>query len=184
MKRTVIATVTIMAMSISPVYAGDARPLYDWMKALDGEWLLSPADQQEGKATQHKLVAPLLGTDAVGMSFSLIGKESTVQENLLPGTGKEMVTMYHCQDMSCSQVKATHYCVKQNQPEMLVDLSSTGDKLVYNCDMSTVLCQSGQDHVHNISHELSADGKHLKTTYTSWKDGKYLKDSAYHFDRK
>ena len=114
MKRTVIITVTIMAMLISPVYAGDARPLYDWMKALDGEWVLSPVDQQE----------------------------------------------------------------------MLVDLSSTGDKLVYKCDMSTELCQSGQDHVHNISHELSSDGKHLKTTYISWKDGKYLKDSAYHFDRK
>jgi len=55
MKRIVIITVTIMAMLISPVYAGDARPLYDWMKALDGEWVLSSVDQQEGKATQHKL---------------------------------------------------------------------------------------------------------------------------------
>lgn len=53
MKRTVIITVTIMAMSISPVCTGDARPLYGWMKALDGEWVLSPVEQQEGNATQR-----------------------------------------------------------------------------------------------------------------------------------
>ena len=177
-------TVALIALLISPCHADDARSHFNWMKGLEGEWVLSPADQQEGKATKHKLVAPLVGTDAVGMSFKLVGKGSTVQENLLPGTKKEMVTMYHCGDAACSQVKATHYCVKQNQPEMLVDLSSAGDKLVYNCDMSTELCQSAQDHVHNITHELSSDGKHLKTTYTSWSGRKYLKDSVYHFDRK
>ena len=154
------------------------------MKGLEGEWVLTSADKQEGKATKHKLVAPLVGTDAVGMSFKLVGKGSTVQENLLPGTKKEMVSMYHCKDASCSQVKATHYCVKQNQPEMVADLSSTTNSLSYNCDMSTELCQSGQDHVHKIKHELSDGDNHLKTTYTSWKDGKYLKDSVYHFDRK
>ncbi len=61
-----------------------------------------------------------------------------------------------CRDVSCSQVKVTHYCVKQNQPEMLVALSSSGNshKLVYNYDMSTELCQSGQDHVHKITYGL------------------------------
>ena len=67
---------------------------------------------------------------------------------------------------------------------MLADLSSSGNRLVYNCDMSTGLCNSEQNHVHKITHELSTDGKHLATTYTSWKDGEYLKDSVYHFDRK
>jgi hypothetical protein len=154
------------------------------MKMLEGDWVLSSADQQEGKTTQNALVAPLVGTDEVGMNFKLIGRGSTVQENLLPGTAKEMVSMYHCKDASCSQVKATHYCVKQNQPEMLADPSSTANLLVYNCDMNTPLCQSGQDHVHKITHELSDGGKHLKTTYTSWKGGEYSKDSIYHFDHK
>ncbi len=161
----------------------NARPQYQSMTTLQGEWILSPADQQQGKATQHKLVKPLIGTDATAMRFKLIGKGSTVQENLLPATKKEMVTMYHCQDMECSQVKATHYCVKQNQPEMLVDLSSTSTKLVYDCDMSTPLCQSEQNHIHKITHELSNNGNHLKTTYTSFNNGTYLKDSIYHFDR-
>jgi hypothetical protein len=174
----------LMTCSFLSHATDNARPQYQSMTTLQGEWILSPAGQQEGKATQHKLVTPLIGTDTTAISFKLIGKGSTLQENLLPATSKEMVTMYHCDDMECSQLKATHYCVKQNQPEMLVDLSSTSTKLVYNCDMSTALCQSEQNHVHKITHELSENGNHLKTTYTSYNNGAYLKDSIYHFDRK
>ena len=184
MKKEILSLIIVSIFLSMPCYADGARQIYNSMQGFEGEWVLSPADKQEGKATKHKLVAPLVGTNAVGMSFKLVGKGSTVQENLLPDTKKEMVTMYHCKDVSCTQVKATHYCVKQNQPEMEADLSSTANLLAYNCDMSTELCQSGQNHVHKIKHELSDGGKHLKTTYTSWNDGKYLKDSVYHFDRK
>ena len=184
MKKEILSLIIVPIFLSMPCYADGARQIYNSMQGLEGEWVLLPADKQEGKATKHKLVAPLVGTNAVGMSFKLVGKGSTVQENLLPDTKKEMVTMYHCKDVSCTQVKATHYCVKQNQPEMEADLSSTANLLAYNCDMSTELCQSGQNHVHKIKHELSDGGKHLKTTYTSWNDGKYLKDSVYHFDRK
>ncbi len=48
----------------------------------------------------------------------------------------------------------------------------------------TSLCNSAEDHVHMIKHELSADNSHLKTTYTIFNDGKFEKDSIYHFDRK
>ena len=184
MKKEILSLIIVSIFLSMPCYADGARQIYNSMQGFEGEWVLSPADKQEGKATKHKLVAPLVGTNAVGMSFKLVGKGSTVQENLLPDTKKEMVTMYHCKDASCTQVKATHYCVKQNQPEMEADLSSTANLLAYNCDMSTELCQSGQNPVHKIKHELSDGGQHLKTTYTSWKDGKYLKDSVYHFDRK
>ena len=177
---TLLITATLLT---PPCLADSASAIYQSMTGLEGEWRLSPADQQQGKATQHKLVAPLVADNAVGMSFKLIGKGSTVQENLLPGTKKEMVSMYHCLDAACSQVKATHYCVKQNQPEMLADPASTATLLVYNCDMRTALCQSGQNHIHTITHQLSDSDSHLQTTYTSWKDGKYLKDSIYHFDR-
>lgn len=184
MKKTILVIVAFAIFSWGPCFADDAIQIYQSMTALEGDWVLSPAGKQEGKATKHELVAPLVGTDEVGMTFKLIGRGSTVQENLLPGTKKEMVSTYHCKDAQCSQVKATHYCVKQNQPEMLADSSSTADMLVYNCDMSTPLCQSRQDHVHKITHELSDGGKHLKTTYTSWKDGEYSKDSIYHFEQK
>jgi hypothetical protein len=161
-----------------------ARAQFDWLKQLQGDWVLAPADQQEGKATQHKLVAPIVGTDTVAMRYRIIGKGSTIQENLLPGNGKEMATMYHCNDPGCSQVEAKHYCVKQNQPELIAEASTSPDTLVLNCDMDTGLCQSDENHIHQIAKELSADGNHLKVTYTSFEKGKHVKDSVYHFDRK
>lgn len=187
MKILSLAAVIVLSLLSTSASAGNSdssRDLYLWMTSLEGDWMLAPADQQEGKATHHKLVAPLVGTDTTAIRFRTIGKGSTVQETLLPGTKKEMVTMYHCYDSVCSQVKATHYCVKQNQPEMFADPSSHGDSVVYNCDMNTALCQSRENHIHNISHTLSDGGNRLKTVYSSYADGKAVKQSTYHFVKK
>ena len=110
----------------------------------------------------------------------------TVQENLLPGTGKEMATMYHCNDFDdCSIVQAKHYCAKQNQPELKLDAVNSSTKSVkMSCDMTTELCNSSEGHVHNITHELSENKNQLKTTYTIFNDGKFQKNSIYHFVRK
>jgi len=165
----------------------DAIDVYDWMSSLKGEWKLSPADKQEGTDSyKHKAIVHMPGTDATGISFKSIGYDSTVQEDLLPNTLKQMVTMYHCKDMECNQLKATHYCVKQNQPEFIANFKeSSENRIVFDCDMSTDLCKSDEDHVHKIIHELSNDGKHLKSSYLSWKNKKQKKNSSiYHFDRK
>ena len=165
----------------------DAFDLYEWMESLRGEWVLSPADKQIGtESYKHKAVLPLVGTNATGIAFKSIGRNSTIQEDLLPNTPKQMVTMYHCKDLECNKIKATHYCVKMNQPEFIANLSiSTKDRIVYDCDMSTELCQSNADHVHQIIHELSNGGKHLKTSYLSFEYKKPKKySSIYHFDRK
>ncbi|RDH81496.1 MAG: hypothetical protein DIZ80_15565 [endosymbiont of Galathealinum brachiosum] len=183
MTKFIFLLITAVTVLSRPCYSDNAMQIYSTTKTLEGEWVLS-ADKQQGKATKHKLVAPLVGTDVVAMNFKLVGKGSTVQETLLPDTKKEMVSMYHCKDVACSEVKATHYCVKQNQPEMLANPLSTSNRLIYDCDMTTALCKSGQNHIHKITHEISNKGNHLKTTYTSWKASKYLKDSIYHFDRK
>lgn len=153
---------------------------------LDGEWALSPVDQQQGGATKKGPAQKLVGADSTAMRFKVIGKGSTIQENLLPGTGKEMATMYHCNNFKdCSQVQAKHYCAKQNQPELVLDgNNSTASVIVMNCDMNNALCNSVEGHVHRITHELSQDNNHLMTTYTIFKDGKKQKDSVYHFDRK
>lgn len=162
--------------------------LFDWMEeALKGEWLLSPADKQLGtESYKHSAVLPLLGTQRPGSTYKLIGRETTIQEDLLPDTSKQMVTMYHCYDIACTTLKATHYCVKQNQPEFIADLNaSTPRRFVFECDMDTELCRSDEDHVHRIILELSEGGRHLKSSYLSWEEGKPKKvSSIYHFDRK
>ena len=177
----------VLFLSSFPNHAAEQakpRQVYDWMKQLEGQWTLSPAEQQEGKATQRPEVAAMLGTDRLAMAFELVGRGSTVQEDLLPGTERQMVTMYHCRDASCSAVKATHYCAKQNQPEFLASLDSTPRKLVFECDMNTELCQSWDDHIHRITHELSADGRHLRAVYSSYLNGEHSKDTIFHFDRR
>lgn len=166
----------------------DGWTLFDWMvDGMKGEWVLSPADKQVGTDSyKHPAVLPITGTDATGIDFKLIGAETTIQEDLLPDTAKQMVTMYHCKNIACTTLKATHYCVKMNQPEFIANLDeSTPKRFVFDCDMTTELCQSSEDHVHQIVHELSDDGTHLKSAYYSWQDGK-LKNvhSIYHFDRK
>jgi len=158
---------------------------YKTLTKLNGDWKLSPASQQEGGATKKGPAAKLLNTDKTAMSFKVIGKGSTVQENLLPGTKKEMATMYHCNDFdSCNQVAATHYCAKQNQPQLVLDTSqSSTNKIVMKCNMDTALCNSPEGHVHMIKHELS-NNNNLKTSYVIHKDNKLQKTSVYHFVRK
>jgi hypothetical protein len=182
-RLTILSSLLVVAAG-HVVAADKPRQVFEWMKQLEGQWQLSPMERQEGGASRHPVVEPLVGTDAVAMKFGLVGADSTVQEDQLPGTAKHMVTMYHCGDSDCSTVDATHYCVKQNQPRMLASLDSTSDRLVFECDMSTELCQSWDDHVHRITHELSEDGNHLRTVYSSFLNGAHSRDTIYHFDRK
>jgi len=182
-----MAVFTVLFLTSFSINAGsqpEAQEVYQWVKQLEGQWTLSPPERQEGKASAHPTVSPLLGTNEIAMNFNLIGRGSTVQEDLLPGTERQMVTMYHCKDTDCSAVKATHYCVKQNQPEFLASLKSSPMELVFECDMSTDLCQSWDAHIHRITHQLSEDGMHLRTVYTSFMNGEHTADTIYHFDRR
>ena len=184
--KTIILNVLffIIYATGSAVYAESERGGYNLIASLNGDWSLAPASKQEGKATKHKVVSPMVGTDKTAMSFRVIGKGSTVQENLLPGTAKEMATMYHCDNhKNCNQVKATHYCAKQNQPEFVL-MRADAKSITFNCNMDTAICKSKAGHVHQIKHELYNGGKNLKTTYTIYKDGKKKKDSVYHFVKK
>lgn len=189
MVKSVVSILAIFIVTTS-VHATEvtAWELFGWMEeTLIGEWKLSSAERQIGtESYQHKAVLPLVGGNATSMAFKLIGGEVTIQEDLLPNTAKQMVTMYHCKDIACTNIKATHYCSKQNQPEFLANLrKSTLTYIVFECDMSTELCQSDEDHIHQIIHELSNDGKHLKSSYLAWKDKKLSSiHSIYHFDRK
>jgi len=185
MKISKTISVAGIALACSMAFATQpALDNYQTLAKLQGEWKLAPANKQEGGATKKGPAAKIIGTDKTAMSFKVIGKGSTVQENLLPGTGKEMATMYHCDEFkNCSQVKATHYCAKQNQPELILDASASSKNVItMNCDPSSALCNSEEGHVHKITHEISGDN--LKTTYTIFKNGKLEKNSVYHFVRK
>jgi len=190
MKKTLL-TLSFLGLLSTAAIAEQNDPLemYEYMRtALVGNWKLSPADKQLGTTSyKSKYLTSLVDTDATATAYKLIGFGSTLQEDLLPDTQKQMVTMYHCDDyIDCTQVLATHYCTKMNQPQFKMDLkNTTKEKIIFNCNMETKLCNSNEDHIHKIIMEFSNGGKHLKTSYLGWTDQKpNKKNSIYHFDKK
>ncbi len=165
-----------------------AQKIYDQLvTSLDGGWMLSPADKQIGTTGAHNSVKELLGVDKSVTSYHIKGRGTTLQEEMLTGTNKEMVTMYHCNRLNtCEIVIATHYCAKRNQPRLVLNLEETSDsKIVFDCDMGSSLCQSNEDHIHKIIHEFSENGKHLKSSYLGMENQKWnAKNSIFHYDKR
>ena len=122
--KSIVFLLCVSFVSVQGAENTTAWELFAWMEdSLKGEWKLSSASAQTGtESYKHKAVLPLVGTDTTAMAFKLIGGEVTLQEDLLPGTAKQMVSMYHCKDIACTNLKATHYCSKQNQPEFIANL--------------------------------------------------------------
>ncbi len=167
------------------------KEAFDHMKkVLPGVWTLSPASKQTGTtgAHNHPAVKRLLGTDKTGVEYQVIGRGSALKEELLPNTVRWMVTMYHCDDFhECKELRATHYCAKQNQPSFIFNTKeSTKTKLVFDCDEDrSEVCDSDEPHVHHIILELSNNNRHLKSSYIVYKDGERASThSIYHFDKK
>jgi len=192
MMKKILIALSLITLFLTSAMADQLDPsdMFEYMKkALKGEWKLSPEDKQINTTGAYKnpMVFPLVGTDATAVAYKFIGFGSTLQEDLLPDTKKQMVTMYHCDDVvDCTQVLATHYCTKMNQPQFTMDLNNTTkEKIIFNCNMETKLCNSNDDHIHKIIMEFSNNGKHLKTSYLGWTDQKpNKKNSIYHFDKK
>ena len=181
------------AILLSTLLFADMSPkeAFDHMKkVLPGVWTLSPASEQKDTtgAHNHPAVKRLLGTDKTAMDYKVIGRGSSLKEELLPGTIRHMVTMYHCDDFKeCNELRATHYCAKQNQPSFVLNTKeSTKTKLVFDCDEErSDWCDSDDAHVHHIILELSNNYKHLKASYIVYKDGERAdKHTIYHFDKK
>ncbi len=201
MKKILLFLTVVGAMAFTAVQATEelkklevnkmtAMEVYKRMSfLLSDSWSLSPkvAQLDTTGAHENKAISHLLGdTKAVGTKYKLIGKGATLEEVLLPNTAKSMVTMYHCNSFTnCTELKATHYCAKQNQPEFLLNVEETSaNKFVFDCDMSTELCNSDEDHIHKMIFELSEEDSHLKASYLAWKNKKLRKKhSIYHFDR-
>lgn len=189
--KKILLSLSLLTLISTSVLAEEMEPddVFDAMKkALQGDWKLSPVDKQLGTTSyKHKYVLPLVGTDTTATAYKLIGFGSTLQEDLLVDTKKQMVTMYHCDDtVDCTQVLATHYCTKMNQPQLILDIkNTTKEKFIFDCNMETKLCNSNEDHIHKMILEFSNDGKHLKSSYLGWTDQKpNEKNSIYHFDKK
>lgn len=162
---------------------GDASGQYYWLTQLEGDWVLAPS--QEGEASKHPVIAPLVGSGKVALSYRLVGSRTTLQENIFPGTPREMATMYHCIDQGCSQVVADHYCSLKNQPVLRAEPQPAAGRLVFRCDPGVAVCGSPAAHLDVLTIELpKGDASQLRTTFALRKDGKPGETLVFLFDRK
>lgn len=190
MKKLILSLSILGLLFSSTCSAEEMEPMevYKHMiKVLNGKWSLSSASRQTGTTSyKNPAISFLAGSDVTAIAYKVIGRGTTIQEDLLSDTKKQMVTMYHCDSFfDCQELKATHYCAKKNQPQFILNAKETTEtKIVFDCDMSTKLCNSNEDHVHKIIHELSENETHLKSSYLGWKNQTpNKKNSIYHFDK-
>lgn len=195
MQKFFLILLSLTLLNTSVLFGNDsdeetkAYQVYEQMQeVLDGEWSLSAESKQTGTSSyKNPAISFMVGTNATGIAYKTIGKGATLQEDLLPNTKKQMVTMYFCNSYyECTQLKATHYCAKQNNPDFILnEKETTKNRIVFDCNMQTPLCNSDEDHVHKIIHELSNNNTHLKSSYLGWTNQTpNKKNSIYHFDKK
>lgn len=179
LKRFIISTLAMVSFTVVAQAATPAE-VYKWIGALEGEWKLSKTEKQQGSCAFEEGEEP-----SVGIAFKQIGRNTTIQEDLLPDSERQMVTMYHCKDIGCTNIRGTHYCVKENQPVYQVNLKeSTPNKIIMECDPSASdLCESNENYVYKVIHELSADGTKLKSSYLSKKDKKPIPSTICNFEK-
>lgn len=180
--RFLVLIATLCGSIASAADALEGAASFDWLQRLAGEWVL--AATQEGEAAKHQVIAPLVGTQQVALSYRLVGAKTTLQENIFPGTPREMATMYHCEDKQCSHIKAGHYCTLKTQPVLRAAARISDNKLILRCDLASSVCESGDPHLHVLTLEMSEDGKRLKETFSVYRAGKPAEDLIFRFERK
>ncbi len=177
-----LAFATLVASSPASAEARGAAS-YAQLQHLEGDWVLTA--EQEGEAARHPVIAPLVGSGKVALSYRLVGSKTTLQENIFPGTPREMATMYHCLDAACTEVIADHYCSLKNQPVLRAEPRVEEGKLVFRCDPALAVCNSPAAHLDVLTIELPrSPAEPLKTTFALRKDGKPGEVLVFRFDRK
>jgi hypothetical protein len=105
MRRTLLATLigaglTVPAAATEPGARPDGRAAFDRLKRLAGEW-------------EGTVMTP--DGPPVRVRWEPTAGGHVMRETMFPGTGHEMVTMYH---LDRGELVLTHYCVAGNQPRM------------------------------------------------------------------
>ena len=174
-KQIFITVLTSLVLTVSANAQMSSSKVFEMLQSFDGEWEFIEGAQR-GSCTK--------GSEAdSAIEFKMIGKKTAVQEDLMPGSAYQMVTMYHIEDLNVKDVIGTHYCVKKNQPAYRADLkNSTPEKMIFKCDKTrSKLCESeepyGGSYVDSIVYEILDGGDALTVHYMG--RGQDLNDPGY-----
>ncbi len=177
MKQMFMTVLFTLALTLTANAKMSSTEIFETLKVFEGEWEFIEGEQR-GSCTK--------GADAdAAIVYKMIGKSTAVQEDLMPGSAYQMVTMYHLEDLNDKELIGTHYCVKKNQPAYRADLiNSTTEKLVFKCDEKrSKLCKGdepyGGSYVDSIVYEISDSDGSEKLTVHYMGRGQKLNDPGY-----
>jgi hypothetical protein len=156
----VVVALAVGARAEDPKPDGAKSPGLDKIKKLVGTWV---AADEKGQPT-----------DQVVSVFKVTAAGSAVQETFFPGTGHEMVSIYHADG---KDVVMTHYCALGNQPKMKLDPASTDKELKFAFVGGTNLDPAKDMHMHEGSIKW-IDDDHIETHWVGYQEGKPAKDHA------
>jgi hypothetical protein len=144
----------------------DAKAAFGRLKTLKGTW--KSKINSDDQSPDHKEKAKHDGPEPP-VVFSLTGAGSALMETQFPGTGHEMVSIYH---LDGDDLRMTHYCAVGNQPRVKLDRAhSTPDKLIFVFDGGTNLDPEKDHHIHGLSITFLPDGK-VSSAWEGYSDGK------------
>ncbi len=150
---TLMLAVCARGQSAAPVAHPDAQAAFDYLKTLDGNWVVDGGDE-----------------GSFGWEFDVTSRGTVVTERLKVGATTEMTTVYH---LDGNALVAAHYCQLGNQPRLIAVESHTNDAgdLHFVCDGSVGSAESHAElHMHGVHFRRTGDIVSIWMDMT--KDGK------------
>jgi hypothetical protein len=144
----------------------DAKAAFARIKTLKGTW--KSQIKSDEQSPEHKELAKHDPMEPP-VVYKLTGAGSAVVETQFPGTGHEMVSIYH---LDGDDLRMTHYCAMGNQPRVKLDRAhSTPDQLIFVFDGGTNLNPEKDHHIHGLTITFLKDGK-VSSAWEGYADGK------------
>jgi hypothetical protein len=151
-------TVTVRGEDNAKEKACDAKAAFARLKELAGTWKNDVSGHgDEHRSSENKVV------------YRLTGAGSALVETDFPGTGHEMISVYH---LDGDDLRLTHYCAAGNQPRLKLDRAhSSTDKLVFVFDGGSNLNPAKDMHIHGMTMVFEKDGK-VDNAWEGYQNGK------------
>jgi hypothetical protein len=156
LRRTLLGGVVavIVAGAVGAAEKAAPNPGLEQLKKLAGTWV---AADDKGQPT-----------DQVVSVIKVTSNGSAVHETIFPGTGHEMVSVYH---LDGKDLVMTHYCALGNQPKMKLDSASPKGRLDFKFAGGTNLDPAKDMHMHEGWIKV-VDADHIELSWQAWQDGK------------
>jgi len=142
----------------------DAARVFEQLKELQGTWRGEARELTGPKGTvQEGQGFP------VNHEFRVSAAGSVVMEIMGPGTGHEMINMFH---LDGPDLVLTHYCAEGNQPSMRLNrVGSSDNTLKFDFAGGTNLDPAVDQHIHSSEIVFTEDGG-LESIWRAYTMGK------------